>query len=79
MVEGEVNHDERTKAPKFQELNFKNWKKFFMAFLMRHDRAHLSITMENPATLITPRELKKLAPGDREKIKKSIKRRPVTL
>ena len=28
--------------------------------------------MENPATLISPRESKKLAPGGREKIKKSI-------
>ena len=40
---------------------------------MRHDRAHLSITMETPATLITPQELKKLTPGEKKKSRKVLK------
>jgi hypothetical protein len=57
MVAGEVNSEDRTKAPRFQ-LSFKNWKKFFMAFFMRHDRAHLAITEKDPETLITSDEEK---------------------
>jgi hypothetical protein len=37
-----------TKAPPFEELNFKKFKKFFLSFLMRHDRAHLAITSQPP-------------------------------
>jgi hypothetical protein len=37
-----------TKAPRFEELNFKKFKKFFLSFLMRHDRAHLAITGRQP-------------------------------
>jgi hypothetical protein len=37
-----------SKAPPFEELNFKKFKKFFLSFLMRHDRAHLAITSEPP-------------------------------
>jgi hypothetical protein len=66
---GEVNSEHRTKAPRFQELSFKNWKKFFIAFLMRHDRAHLAITEKDPETLITPEEEEELSgrPNKNEK------------
>ena len=37
-----------TKAPPFEELNFKKFKKFFLSFLMRHERAHLAITSKAP-------------------------------
>jgi hypothetical protein len=71
MVAGEVNSEDRTKAPRFQELSFKNWKKFFMAFLMRHDRAHLAITEKDPETLITPEEEEELSQEDQTKMRKA--------
>lgn len=37
-----------TKAPPFEELNFKKFKKFFLSFLMRHERAHQAILEKLP-------------------------------
>ena len=35
-----------SKAPPFEELNFKKFKKLFTSFLMRHNRAHLVLAKD---------------------------------
>jgi hypothetical protein len=50
-----------SKAPPFEELNFKKFKKFFLSFLMRHDRAHLAITSE---PLVHINDLNKTVPRE---------------
>jgi hypothetical protein len=42
-----------------------------MAFLMRHDRAHLAITEKDPETLITPEEEEELPQEDQTKMRKA--------
>jgi hypothetical protein len=42
-----------------------------MAFLMRHDRAHLAITEKDPETLITPEEEEELPQEDQTKMRKT--------
>ena len=61
-----------TKAPPFEELNYKKFEKFFLSFLMRHDRAHQAILGKLSTTQIS--ELNKRIPQEQpmnlEQIKK---------
>ena len=43
-----TTNTDNTSAPKFNEYNFNLWYKFFVAFLMRKDRAHLVLTKDIP-------------------------------
>lgn len=60
MVADGSSSGDRAKAPRFQELNFKSWKKFFLAFLMRYDRAHLAIEDDDPSKILTEEQVKSL-------------------
>ena len=43
-----VNVTAGYKVPQFEELNFKKFKKFFILFLMRYNRAYLVLTTKKP-------------------------------
>ncbi len=73
IVAGEGSRNERAaRAPSFQELNFKNWKKFFIAFLMRYDRAHLAIEEADPSEQISADEFATLSESEQKEWSKKI-------
>ena len=43
-----VNVAAGSKVPQFEELSYKKFKKFFISFLMRYNRAHLLLTTKKP-------------------------------
>ena len=49
--DGSTHTDNSSKAPRFQEHNFKVWKKFFISFLMRMNRAHQVLINSYPQTI----------------------------